>query len=158
AQPYGTFAREMLEPQRYPEVKLVPGPDIVRPYDVAAWSLPLMMGVTVEHASLPAGTKPWTPETRAAPGPRHPLPPITTPPPGGESARSLNAALRSGGHVWILPRAASDTTMFGPGTAFLDATAAAAADPLPAGVRSGRMAKVPSGAKPLTAPRIGLYK
>src|SRR5262249_15260365 len=26
AQPYGTFVREMLEPQRYPEVRLVPGP------------------------------------------------------------------------------------------------------------------------------------
>src|SRR6185369_2297641 len=58
AQPYGTFVREMLEPQRYPEVKLVPGPDIVRPYDVAAWSLPLMMGVTVEHATLPSRTAP----------------------------------------------------------------------------------------------------
>src|SRR5262249_29782101 len=45
AQPYGRFVSEMFEPQRYPEVKLVPGKEIVRPYDVSAWSLPLMMGV-----------------------------------------------------------------------------------------------------------------
>ncbi|MBK6405791.1 MAG: hypothetical protein IPF66_12550 [Holophagales bacterium] len=54
AQPYGRFVREMLEPQRFPEVKLVPGKDIVAPYDVTAWSLPLSMGVTVE-GSAPAG-------------------------------------------------------------------------------------------------------
>jgi hypothetical protein len=44
AQPYGRFANELLTPQRYPETKLVPGKDIVRPYDVSAWTLPLMMG------------------------------------------------------------------------------------------------------------------
>ena len=55
AQPYGRFVNEMLSVQRYPEVKLVPGKDIVRPYDVSAWSLPLMMGVASERAPLPAG-------------------------------------------------------------------------------------------------------
>ena len=48
---------ELLTPQRYPETKLVPGKDIVRPYDVSAWTLPLMMGVTVERATLPAGPR-----------------------------------------------------------------------------------------------------
>ena len=45
AQPYGKFVDGDAHEQRYPEVKLVPGKDIVRPYDVAAWTLPLMMGV-----------------------------------------------------------------------------------------------------------------
>ena len=49
AQPYGRFVSEMFEPQRYPEVKLVSGRDIVRPYDVSAWTLPLMMGVEIER-------------------------------------------------------------------------------------------------------------
>ena len=31
AQPYGRFANELLTAQRYPETKLVPGKDIVRP-------------------------------------------------------------------------------------------------------------------------------
>lgn len=48
-QPFSRFVREMLEPQRYPEIRLMEGKEILRPYDVAAWSLPLMMGVTVER-------------------------------------------------------------------------------------------------------------
>jgi hypothetical protein len=46
AQPYRAFLVEMMERQRYPEVRQ--GPDtkeIFRPYDVTAWTLPLMMGV-----------------------------------------------------------------------------------------------------------------
>ncbi|HSM52213.1 MAG TPA: M14 metallopeptidase family protein, partial [Thermoanaerobaculia bacterium] len=61
AQPYGRFVDEMLSAQRFPEVKLVPGREIVRPYDVAAWTLPLMMGVAVERAALPPGLPRWQP-------------------------------------------------------------------------------------------------
>jgi hypothetical protein len=57
AQPYSRFVREMLEPQKYPEVRPASGSDILRPYDVASWTLPLMMGVTVERASLPSAAK-----------------------------------------------------------------------------------------------------
>jgi hypothetical protein len=49
-QPYSKFIIEMLEPQRYPEVRLQAGKEILRPYDVATWTLPLAMGVTVERA------------------------------------------------------------------------------------------------------------
>ena len=34
-----------------------PGKEIVRPYDVSAWTLPLMMGVSVERATLPDGAR-----------------------------------------------------------------------------------------------------
>ena len=54
AQPYGRFAEEMLGIQRYPEVKPAANSSILEPYDVAAWSLPLMMGVRVEKVKLPA--------------------------------------------------------------------------------------------------------
>jgi hypothetical protein len=53
AQPYSKFLVEMLEPQRYPEVRLQPGKEILRPYDVATWTLPLTMGVSVEKTLLP---------------------------------------------------------------------------------------------------------
>ncbi len=53
AQPYSKFVTELLEPQRYPEVRLQPGKEILRPYDVATWTLPLAMGVTVEHTTMP---------------------------------------------------------------------------------------------------------
>jgi len=56
AQPYAKFVLEMMEPQRYPEVRLQPGRDILRPYDVASWTLPLQMGVHVEKGPMPAGT------------------------------------------------------------------------------------------------------
>lgn len=56
AQPYSKFVLEMMEPQRYPEVRLQPGRDVLRPYDVATWTLPLQMGVKVERAAMPEGT------------------------------------------------------------------------------------------------------
>jgi hypothetical protein len=55
AQPYSKFIIEMMEPQRYPEVRLQPGRDVLRPYDVATWTLPLQMGVTVERTTMPQG-------------------------------------------------------------------------------------------------------
>jgi len=55
AQPYGRFVDEMMGIQRYPEVHPAPGSGILEPYDVAAWSLPLMMGVKAEKVRLAAG-------------------------------------------------------------------------------------------------------
>jgi hypothetical protein len=52
AQPYGRFVDEMMGIQRYPEVHPAPGSGILEPYDVAAWSLPLMMGVKAEKVRL----------------------------------------------------------------------------------------------------------
>jgi len=54
AQPYGRFVQEMLGIQRYPEVRLAPNSGILEPYDVAAWSLPLMMGVNADKVRLSA--------------------------------------------------------------------------------------------------------
>ncbi len=156
SQPYGVFVREMLEPQRYPEVKLVAGPEIVRPYDVAAWSLPLMMGVEVAHAVLPAGTQPYTPAAAGASAPGG----VTALVPGVESARALNAALRSSGKVTRLPHAATTAEgVWSAGTAFLDgAASAAAARVLPPGVTLAPVSSAPAGARPLATPRVGLYK
>jgi hypothetical protein len=52
AQPLGRFVKEMLEPQRYPETRPAVGAPPMAPYDVAAWTLPLMMGVQVTKANL----------------------------------------------------------------------------------------------------------
>ncbi len=52
AQPYGRFVDEMLGVQRYPEVRPAPNSGILEPYDVAAWSLPLMMGVKAERVAI----------------------------------------------------------------------------------------------------------
>ena len=42
----------MMGIQRYPEVRPAPNSGILEPYDVAAWSLPLMMGVKAERVSI----------------------------------------------------------------------------------------------------------
>jgi hypothetical protein len=57
AQPYNKFIVEMLEKQRYPEVRPVRGSEILRPYDVATWTLPLAMGVRVEKSTIPADAR-----------------------------------------------------------------------------------------------------
>ncbi len=45
SQPYRAFVKEVMEAQRYPERHYVPGGDVIRPYDITSWSLPLHMGV-----------------------------------------------------------------------------------------------------------------
>jgi len=47
AQPYRPFVKEMLEAQTYPERHYTPGGELIRPYDITSWSLPLHMGVKV---------------------------------------------------------------------------------------------------------------
>jgi hypothetical protein len=155
AQPYGKFVSEMFSTQRYPEVKLVAGKEIVRPYDVAAWTLPLMMGVTVEKATLPAGLRPFgepaveAPKSAAAILPGSP-----------EGAKAINAALRGNGNVSILRMAAKAEGHEWPaGTVFLDAAAASSASgKFSPGLAVAAVPVVPSSAEKISAPRVGLYK
>ena len=52
-QPYRAHAKDLLEPQRFPAYT-APGGSPERPYDVAGWTLPLQMGVSISAVdSLP---------------------------------------------------------------------------------------------------------
>jgi hypothetical protein len=155
AQPYGRFVTEMLTPQRYPEVKLPTGRDIVRPYDVAAWSLPLMMGVTVERGTLPDRLTAYAPAAAAPPleGSAFALTPD-----GPEPAKVISAAVRAG-KAWIARSSVTGERAWPAGTVFLDPAAArGAAGKIEPGVTWAPVGGVPKGVVPLAAPRVGVYR
>jgi hypothetical protein len=52
-QEFAAMAREVLDVQRYPDLRQYPGGPPERPYDAAGWSLPLQMGVRVLAATTP---------------------------------------------------------------------------------------------------------
>jgi hypothetical protein len=80
-QEFAAMARQVLNVQKYPDMRQYPGGPPMRPYDAAGWTLPLQMGVRVV-----AATTPLTDEVRAnlkllgpAPDPRRkPMPYVTT--------------------------------------------------------------------------------
>jgi hypothetical protein len=57
AQPYKTFAWALLEKQKYPDMRQYPGGPPVPPYDNAAWTLPLQMGVLCDEVEEPFEAK-----------------------------------------------------------------------------------------------------
>jgi len=57
AQPYGRFIKAMMEIQKYPTVKDGVDGDIVEPYDVSGWTLPMQMGVTYRAINQPISSQ-----------------------------------------------------------------------------------------------------
>src|SRR5205807_9073359 len=52
-QEFAAMAREVLDVQRYPDLRQYPGGPPERPYDAAGWTLPLQMGVRVLASTTP---------------------------------------------------------------------------------------------------------
>jgi hypothetical protein len=53
AQPFRNYAKDLLEPQRYPMKPTRPGEAPERPYDVTGWTLPFQMGVIAIEVARP---------------------------------------------------------------------------------------------------------
>jgi hypothetical protein len=51
AQPFRTFIKEVMETQEYPERHYTPGGELIKPYDIASWSLPLHRNVASQEIS-----------------------------------------------------------------------------------------------------------
>ncbi len=49
AQPFRPFIKEVMEKQVYPVRHYTPGGEIMKPYDIASWSLPLHFGVKTDE-------------------------------------------------------------------------------------------------------------
>ncbi|MCC6343832.1 MAG: peptidase M14 [Bryobacterales bacterium] len=49
AQPFRAYLIDLMEPQRYPEIKTGQSGPTKRPYDVAGWTLRMLMGVRVDR-------------------------------------------------------------------------------------------------------------
>jgi hypothetical protein len=156
AQPYGRFVEEMLGIQRYPEVKPAPTSGILEPYDVAAWSLPLMMGVGADKVKLSQAERQTATLLQSVPWPKGGL--------AGEGKyyavvdqqnnvfALINAAQKAGGEVF-LQSAAGEV----PKVVFA-AHPQLAADAQKLHLELQSLAGLPKDAKPLKAVRIGLYK
>ncbi|HSE97041.1 MAG TPA: M14 family zinc carboxypeptidase [Blastocatellia bacterium] len=99
SQPYGAFAKTLLERQVYPDLREYPGGPPRRPYDVTAHTLPLLMGVEAVPIEGPFAI----PRSSALRGPR---PGAMTPGANGTNARvglykSYAASMDEGWTRWI---------------------------------------------------------
>lgn len=165
AQPFGGFAKTLLEAQRYPDLRQFPGGPPRPPYDNTAHSLPLQLGVQVvevgdrfEAATVPvesvritggiAKTSGSAAAWRATAG-------------SNASVRLVNAVLAAGASVRRVAgpadpqRDPGDFVVSGIGPERLDAIARqhhAAIDPV------GEADLTDDHLVALTAPRVGLYR
>ncbi|MBI3694148.1 MAG: peptidase M14 [Acidobacteria bacterium] len=151
AQPYGSFAKALLERQSYPDLRLYPGGPPKRPYDVTAHTLPLLMGVRTDtiDAAFDAAL-----ERVEKIGPE----------PGTVDASERVALSAAFGNAWIavnrLLKAGAEVSRDPRDGTFYVANAGPAKGLLPELARSLglRFTAANGNGRRLRAPRIGLYK
>lgn len=159
AQPYGRFVDEMMGIQRYPEVRPAPNSGILEPYDVAAWSLPLMMGVKAERGDVPADVQSGSAVIKAVSWPSGGLSGngkyYSAPDHENNVFALVNAMQKAGSDVFVdsLPNFQSPTIIFA-----ANSQLASSAEKLHVALESISGDTPPMQAIPLRPVRTGLYK
>jgi len=97
-QPYGSWAKALLERQRYPDLREYPGGPPKRPYDVTAHTLPLLMGVDVRFTNEEVPGR----LDRATRVPFRQRTPLLAS--DGDSWKQVNALWKQGRSVWRDPK------------------------------------------------------
>jgi hypothetical protein len=168
AQPFRAHVKDLLETQAYPERRRYAGGPLLEPYDAAAWTLGLQMGVTVEtvdHLPAEAGIVVDTvvpiPGRVRGDGPTWVLTNRTN-----AESRLLALALGGGAAAWVHPTAlvlGGDTLPAG--TVILEGVPDRLVPVFVDGARSGgfdlwrsRAVARPAGMRVRGLPRIGLYQ
>jgi hypothetical protein len=165
AQPHGRFIKDLLEPQKYPDIRwpFATAP-IDRPYDVTAWSLGMLMGVDTVFVDRPFEAKltlvkgdVQAPAARInGTGPSYVLPHELN-----ASATAMNRLLKEGAEVsWSRDEIAVNGRTFAPGAIVVNKAKPAAM------AKIAEELKIPVEAATVTAtnrlairpPRIALYE
>ena len=165
AQPYAKFLEEVLNPQRYPKVKPVAGQDILPPYDVTAWTLPLMMGVDVAKVRVavaaqqqlrPLQETDWPRGSVDKPGAAvYAVSPAST-----NAVRLINVALKQGVTINVADRAfEANGASYAAGTFLLESPSRAGDLAKSTSVALQALDRIPSvPLSRLKEPRVALYK
>ncbi len=165
AQPHGRWIKDLLEPQRYPDIRWpVPTAPIDRPYDVTAWSLGMLMGVETIQVDRPFDAKlaliqgdVEAPAGRVTgTGPVYVLPHEPN-----ASIVAMNRLLKAGAAVsWAREPITVNGRRFAPGAIVVSnvarETIATIAADLKLDVQAGAVPAVPRLA--IRAPRVALYE
>jgi hypothetical protein len=156
AQPYGRFVEEMFGIQRYPEVRLAPNSGILQPYDVTAWSLPLMMGVNADKVKLSEQERQSATVIKTVTWPSRGLSGsaahYSIPATQNNVSSLINAVQKAGGDVYI------SKTPNRPPLAIFSANAKLADNAAKLHLHLEALSAMPQNAVQLKPVRVGLYK
>jgi hypothetical protein len=103
AQPFRGYLADLMEPQKYPEIRTAPNGPVRRPYDLAGWTLPYQMGLQTVRIDAPFDAQTAPVEAVEIPAPAIDL--------------RQNSAFLAAGWQWRLPRVG----LYEPYTANMDA-------------------------------------
>jgi hypothetical protein len=165
AQPFGRWAKDLLEPQAYPDIRWpYPNAPLDRPYDVTAWSLGMLMGVetTLVEEPFRARLRLLTEETQAPAGRLDGSGPVFVLDPAvNASTTAVNRLLGGSATVgWALDEIEAGGERLGPGAIVVEGVRAGIMSGLARdlGLEVRSLAARPSRVLPLRAPRLAVYE